>query len=269
MTEAPNYTQIPNSFLDNLHKFGPYETKIIMLVCRKTFGYHKTADDISYSQIVKGTGISRRKVISSVAGLCEKGYLNKSEGVYGNSYTLNLASAQDAPLVHTVHPPSAHDAPPPVHSVHPQKKTNQKKTSKENKKTSKKEFIALATQEPKTLKVGYRQRAQQLLETYNENRGALPEAKELNTKRERELTKLFKTYGENAHTYLSEATKEVANDSFWIDRKYNIDNLLADGRVLSKSEKFRAGQNESGMSGANLELAKTASSIYASLLGGN
>ena len=61
MTKIPqsNYTQVPNVFFDEiLEGLNLAETKVLLAIMRKTFGWQKQIDRISYSQIVKMTGIS-------------------------------------------------------------------------------------------------------------------------------------------------------------------------------------------------------------------
>lgn len=80
-----------------------------------------------------------------------------------------------------------------------------------------------------------------LLEIYNLNRGKLPEVKILNAKRKRLLSKLVKEFGaDDSSLLLGDATKNVALDPFWIERGYNLDNLLAGDKVVEKAEKHRA-----------------------------
>ena len=55
----PTYTQIPNLFLENMHKYHGASVKVFLTICRKTIGWHKLSDRISYSQIMKDTGLSK------------------------------------------------------------------------------------------------------------------------------------------------------------------------------------------------------------------
>lgn len=75
---VPNYCQVPNILLDEwISKLGHAEFKIIMYMCRKTFGWHKTSDRISLSQIEKATGFVRNHITRAIKSLCEKGLLRK------------------------------------------------------------------------------------------------------------------------------------------------------------------------------------------------
>ena len=87
----------------------------------------------------------------------------------------------------------------------------------------------------------------ELFEIFNNYRGKLPEAVKLNQKRTDRLTDLAKEYGaDEAGKLLADATQCVAQDEFWLERGYGLDNLLAaPGRVLEKAEKFRSGGGSS------------------------
>lgn len=128
---------------------------------------------------------------------------------------------------------------------------------------------------PKPLVCSRRRDAETLLEIYNTNRGLLPEALVLNRTREKKLLKLSKEFGlEPASEYLKRATREAANDLFWVEKKFNLDNLLADGRVIQKAEQNHSRQTStfSGgapMSSANLRLAQNAHDMLSALKGVN
>jgi hypothetical protein len=77
------------------------------------------------------------------------------------------------------------------------------------------------------------------LDAYNANRGPLPAALNLTDKRKRMVKRLVKEHGDESLPLLIEATKCVAADEYWAQQRYGFDNLLVDGRVLEKAEKFR------------------------------
>ena len=75
MTKIPksNYTQIPNVFFDDiLEGLNLAETKVLLAIMRKTFGWQKQIDRISYSQIVKMTGLSKVSISSGIKSLEKK-----------------------------------------------------------------------------------------------------------------------------------------------------------------------------------------------------
>lgn len=66
----PNHTQVPNIVFDEfMPKMAGSELKVFLAICRKTIGWHKETDSISYSQIEKMTGLRRAAVCSAVKTL--------------------------------------------------------------------------------------------------------------------------------------------------------------------------------------------------------
>lgn len=66
MVALPNYTQVPNEFLDaRMAELSSSAFKVLMAICRKTFGFHKEQlrDRISFSQLRKITGIASNQTI--------------------------------------------------------------------------------------------------------------------------------------------------------------------------------------------------------------
>lgn len=85
----PNFSQTPNVIID---EWLPYltglEFKVLMLIVRKTFGWHKTRDRISNSQISKITGSPEAKIRAVAKNLHEKGIIRKEVvGPKGNEQT--------------------------------------------------------------------------------------------------------------------------------------------------------------------------------------
>jgi len=98
----PNYTQIPNIIFDYwMAVLSQSEFKILMCVCRKTFGWHKTSDHISRNQLVKMTGMSANTVQTAIEKLESIGLLFKtqSQNEYGhqpNNYSLCVEKPIDS-----------------------------------------------------------------------------------------------------------------------------------------------------------------------------
>ena len=69
-----NFTQVPNEILEALARtsLSPNESKIIFLVIRKTYGWHKRTDWIALSQIAKGTGIAKSNVCRTLKSLVSR-----------------------------------------------------------------------------------------------------------------------------------------------------------------------------------------------------
>lgn len=96
--ELPQYTQIPNVIFDEwMQHLSAAELQIIMIVCRKTFGWHKDQDAISYSQFAEILNVDKAHVIRVIKRLVDKGFLVKKVRVapdgnaQANVYGLPLA----------------------------------------------------------------------------------------------------------------------------------------------------------------------------------
>lgn len=64
--KVANWTQVPNALLDNLYSFGHAELLVVLVIVRKTMGYHKKSDPISFSQIMEATGLTRVSVKAGI-----------------------------------------------------------------------------------------------------------------------------------------------------------------------------------------------------------
>ncbi|MFH1415212.1 MAG: replication protein [Elusimicrobiota bacterium] len=109
---SPRYTQVPDEVFDILlaHISGA-ELKALMYVVRRTFGFKKDSDNISFNQMMHGvikrdgtildygTGLSKPTLIKALNGLVEKNILitikQKSEdkGNLPTNYRLNLRNS--------------------------------------------------------------------------------------------------------------------------------------------------------------------------------
>lgn len=78
----PNSFQLPNAIVDDmLCKLSGNACKIYLLIVRKTRGWHKEADKISYSQIQKYTGINHRATVSkAIDELLDIGLISVQKG---------------------------------------------------------------------------------------------------------------------------------------------------------------------------------------------
>lgn len=85
--------------------------------------------------------------------------------------------------------------------------------------------------------------AESFLSAWNDNRGQLPACQVLTDKRRKGIARFLKDLPGDADglAVFRAAVQEVARDSFWIERKYGLDNLLVQGRVVEKAEKHMAG----------------------------
>jgi len=95
------FTQIPNNLFDDLCKeLSGSAFKVISIMCRKTYGWHKTSDCISIGQLQDVTGLSRNGVIKAIKELEGLGLILKTQsnidGVsLPNNYCLNVQKPID------------------------------------------------------------------------------------------------------------------------------------------------------------------------------
>lgn len=97
----PNFTQIPNVVFDYwMPRLKPAEACILLILCRKIFGWHKTSDTISANRLIKATGLSKPTILAALKTLEEKGLVTKTQSVgqWGNlpnEYSLNISVPVD------------------------------------------------------------------------------------------------------------------------------------------------------------------------------
>jgi phage replication O-like protein O len=73
------FTRLANELFEALAMtdLAPAEWRIVMVVIRKTYGFHKTVDWISNSQLVLATGLTSNRCTKAVSGLVRKGVLSR------------------------------------------------------------------------------------------------------------------------------------------------------------------------------------------------
>jgi len=78
MELKPNFTQIPNIFLDKYIKgVKPSHHVVLMVICRKIYGWHKKQDRISTSQLVELTGYDKNTIRDALKYWIGVGVLKK------------------------------------------------------------------------------------------------------------------------------------------------------------------------------------------------
>jgi phage replication O-like protein O len=84
--QAPNYTQSPNILFDEIFKtLKEGELRIVLVLIRQTFGWHKEWDRITIGILAKKTGMERKSVYRSLKSLIEKGLIEEKRfGKNGN-----------------------------------------------------------------------------------------------------------------------------------------------------------------------------------------
>jgi phage replication O-like protein O len=131
----PNTTQLPNDVIDSLMpSLSGGELKVLLYICRRTFGFRKDSDRISLAQIAHGITTKTGKVLDHGTGLCKRHVINALKALEKkniiiitrevdetglnavNTYSLNMAAAGCAaePPVH--HGEVNENAPEVVHT---------------------------------------------------------------------------------------------------------------------------------------------------------
>ena len=102
----PNYTPVPDDVFDLIApNLTESELRVLLYVVRRTFGFRKTSDAISVSQMERGittrdgtildlgTGLSRTAIRTGCKGLIEKGILTVGRVLYPDGdYETNVYS---------------------------------------------------------------------------------------------------------------------------------------------------------------------------------
>jgi phage replication O-like protein O len=151
----PNTTQIPNDVFDSLMpSLSGGELKVLLYICRRTFGFQKEHDRISLSQIAHGITTKTGKVLDHGTGLCKRQVINalktlekkniiiitRSVDETGlnevNTYSLNMAATACAEESRVHHGVVNENSPPVVNSgspgvVHCSAPTKQREQKKE------------------------------------------------------------------------------------------------------------------------------------------
>ena len=247
LINSPNYTQIPNVIIDHWMAFlSPAEFKVLICICRKTFGWKKENDRISLRQIETMTGLSRKGIITNLESLVEKELVTKvksktSDGDDApNRYEINVncvgvGSEENSPRVgQSVH----HGV---VNSVHPQKKdyTKERLTKESiscaqgalptpplNSPVSKKE-------ETKPQKIAYRTNVQMTKDDYDKLKAEYGETKLT------EMIEILDTYkGSTGKRYKSDyyvlLPKGWVHERYLKEKNQHSDSVIAKHRQGSK-----------------------------------
>ena len=132
------YTKLPNYVIDHiLPNVSPNAWKVLCFILRKTNGWQKEEDQISFNQIREGTGIGGRTTLSlSIRELERKGYIKvvrSSDKITSNAYSLGspemgLPKGGGSPEI------ALPGSPKTGHGVVPKQDTQKKDIKKEEKK---------------------------------------------------------------------------------------------------------------------------------------
>ena len=110
---SPNTTPIPDEVFDELMAdLSGAEVKVLLYICRRTFGWKKESDNISLNQMLhgitrregrrldRGVGLSKPTLLRSIKSLTEKNIViaeqraSKEKGYEPTNYRLNVIDAQ-------------------------------------------------------------------------------------------------------------------------------------------------------------------------------
>lgn len=90
-----NFWSYPKDLNGYWYQLSGSEQKVLDYILRHTWGFDKTSDEISLSQLEKGirgfdkgTGLSRPSIVRSIRGLIQKGFIKKRPGKKANCYEL-------------------------------------------------------------------------------------------------------------------------------------------------------------------------------------
>ena len=113
----PTTTPIPDEVIDDLlPDLSGSELKVLLYICRRTFGFRKDSDNISLNQMLRGitkrdgtrldsgTGLSRPTLLRALKGLAKKKVIvaerrkSPEKGFQATNYRLNFMMKGDNPL---------------------------------------------------------------------------------------------------------------------------------------------------------------------------
>ena len=137
-----NYSAIPNYFIDNfVSTISASECVIMLCILRKTIGFQKLEDQISLSQLVEMSGISKRTCMGCLKSLEEQQFIFikrsiKEKTIQTNLIQINIDKILNRvaeiaiPMAKIVIPPMAEIAIPPMAKIAHTKETKQNKKEK-------------------------------------------------------------------------------------------------------------------------------------------
>jgi phage replication O-like protein O len=136
--QCPNTTQIPNDLFDTLMpQLSGGELKVLLYICRRTFGFRKDCDRISLSQIAHGITTRTGRVLDAGTGLCKRHVINALKALEKkniiiitrtvdetglnavNTYRLNIHPTPQPEEIHRPQEVVQHSTPGVVHASAP------------------------------------------------------------------------------------------------------------------------------------------------------
>lgn len=106
------------------------ELRLILAICRQTFGFHKDQDRISLSQLEEMTGLSRQGVCDARKQPYASRLVQREKDGNSYRYWIEVVNEVDHPLVKEVDHGSQASRPEVVNEVDTQKKTTKENSQK-------------------------------------------------------------------------------------------------------------------------------------------
>jgi len=151
MLQRPNFTTIPNDFIDH-YMFSLEKSSVLLFlaICRKTLGYHKDTDYLSYSQLAELSGLCNGAIKKALGSLQDAQLITveKKEGK-PNKITLRLDTLQASDKADSTE--NSADLSMEWRGVLPHLSMKQRGTSlldRETKERNKEEKILVSTAQP-------------------------------------------------------------------------------------------------------------------------
>lgn len=87
---ADGRTEVANQIAEQFAKINlsSYEWRVLWAILRKTYGWHKKTDRISYTQLEKATGINRRHIARAITKLLKRNIITQAGKGYNLEYGL-------------------------------------------------------------------------------------------------------------------------------------------------------------------------------------
>lgn len=108
MLSSPNHTQVPNEFIEKwMPILSDSAVRCFLAICRKTIGWHRDKDAVSYSQLMQMTGLSRGGVAAGIKQLEEKDLVRlvrsgRRTNVYEIAFEPEVVYSVDQKVVYSV-----------------------------------------------------------------------------------------------------------------------------------------------------------------------
>lgn len=90
----PNYTQIPNDIFLLMADMGKAELKVMLALCRLTFGFHRFRCRASLTVLQEMTGLSRASILIGADQAVERGLIDKIDGRGVTEWVVKVVNQQ-------------------------------------------------------------------------------------------------------------------------------------------------------------------------------